>query len=71
VEANDDARIESELNALQQATYELSSRLYQQTAASEGGAQAPGGNGYHPGTETTGARPEGDVIDAEFKSEER
>ncbi len=71
VESDDSARIETELNALQQATYELSSRLYQQSAGQPEGGSQDGTNGYHPGTETPNAQPDGDVIDAEFKSEEK
>jgi len=70
----DTAGLETALNDLQQATYELSSRLYQQSAAAEQQGQpgADGANGHHPGAQTpTGTPTEGDVIDAEFKSEDR
>ena len=66
VEANDTAKVESESAALQEATYALSSRLYQQASAEtpEGG---PESNGHQQGAGT----PNDDVIDAEFKSEEK
>ena len=68
VEANDTAKVEAESAALQEATFALSSRLYQQAGSeTPEGASGAAGNGFHQGTET----PNEDVIDAEFKSEEK
>jgi molecular chaperone DnaK len=67
VEAGDTARIESESNALQEASYALSTRLYQQASAENPQGDAGTGNSYEKGAET----PHDDVIDAEFKSEEK
>jgi molecular chaperone DnaK len=69
VESDDTSRVESALTTLQEATYQLSSRLYQQAGAEGGtppGGEAPG-NGHQPGAQT----PNDDVIDAEFKSEDK
>jgi molecular chaperone DnaK len=69
LEGDDTARLKDKTEALQQASYKLSEILYQQA---DGGGTA-GGNGHHPGAETEGAeeaaKPQDDVIDAEFKSE--
>jgi molecular chaperone DnaK len=74
LEADDAARVETELQALQTAGYGLSERLYKEASAQQpgaGDAAGGGGNGYHPGADASDARPQdGDVIDAEFKSEE-
>ncbi len=72
VEADDSALVETELTALQQATYEVSTKLYQQASSADGadGANTNGTgdtNGYHEG----GTKPDDDVIDAEFKTEEK
>ncbi len=68
LEGDDTARLKDKTEALQQASYKLSEILYQQA---DGGAA--GGNGHQPGAETEGAeetaKPQDDVIDAEFKSE--
>jgi molecular chaperone DnaK len=61
-ESEDDAAFETALTALQEASYALSTRLYQQTSASgapEGAPEAP----------AAGAAPEDDVIDADFQAE--
>ncbi len=69
LEGDDTARLKDKTEALQQASYKLSEILYQQA---DGGGTA-GGNGHQPGAETEGAeeaaKPQDDVIDAEFKSE--
>jgi molecular chaperone DnaK len=74
LEADDAARVETELQALQTAGYGLSERLYKEASAQQpgaGDAAGGGGNGYHPGADASDARSQdGDVIDAEFKSEE-
>lgn len=67
VESDDESRVETALNALQEATYQLSSRLYQEAASQPEGGEA-GSNGYQPGPATDA---NDDVIDAEFKSEEK
>lgn len=69
VEAGDTARVESESAALQEASYALSTRLYQQAGAdnSQGGDSGMGSANHPQGAET----PNDDVIDAEFKSEEK
>ena len=71
VDSDDSAKLETALNALQQATYELTSRLYQQAAATEGGASLDDKTqAYTNGTgDKTGATPNDDVIDADFKTE--
>ena len=71
VDSDDSAGLETALNALQQATYELTSRLYQQAAATEGGASPDDKTqAYTNGTgDTTGTTPNDDVIDADFKTE--
>jgi molecular chaperone DnaK len=58
--SNDKARIESALNTMQEATYQLSSRLYQQSAGE------PPTTG---GTQTAQSGSKDDVIDAEFKAD--
>jgi molecular chaperone DnaK len=55
--SDDNSRIESALGELQQATYDMSSRLYQQTAGQPGADGAAGSNGYHPGTDTPSSAP--------------
>jgi molecular chaperone DnaK len=71
VESDDATRIESAMNDLQQASYGLSERLYKEAAAQDasaaGAADGAGANGYQAGTQT----PHDDVIDAEFKPEEK
>ncbi|MBC8101537.1 MAG: Hsp70 family protein, partial [Cytophagales bacterium] len=78
VESDDTSRLETALNALQQTTYDLTSRLYQQAAASEteGGTAGPAPDEktqvYNNGADdTAGAKPKDkdDVIDADFKTE--
>jgi molecular chaperone DnaK len=69
VESDDADRVNRELTALQEATYALTSRLYQQTAQQEQGANGagdPGTNGHNPGGATAA---NDDVIDADFKTE--
>jgi molecular chaperone DnaK len=71
LESDDNARIKTATDELQQASYKLSEILYQQ--ASTPGADGASSNGFHPG-ETPEApeqddQPHDDVIDAEFKSE--
>ncbi len=67
---DDTAAVETALGELQQATYEMSNRLYQQNAAQEEDGAA-GTNGHQPGAQTPSGTPEGDVIDAEFKSDDK
>jgi len=67
---DDTAAVETALGELQQATYEMSNRLYQQNAA-PGEDGAAGTNGHQPGAQTPSDTPEGDVIDAEFKSDDK
>jgi chaperone protein DnaK len=67
LEADDAGRIESEMNALQEATFALSQRLYQEAQAASG--PEAGQNGHQPGSNAASAND--DVIDAEFKSEEK
>jgi molecular chaperone DnaK len=62
VDSNDLDRVETALNALQEASFKLSSRLYQQTASEN----PQGSNGYQSGTEKP---KQDDVIDADFKTE--
>jgi molecular chaperone DnaK len=63
VESGDASDIETKINALQEATYQLSSRMYQE--ATQDGEQ-PSSNGQGQ-TGPQGAKD--DVIDAEFKTE--
>lgn len=63
--SEDASRIESELTALQEATYQLSSRLYQQASGETDGAP----NGYPSGGPHAPKSDKDDVIDAEFKTE--
>jgi molecular chaperone DnaK len=72
VDSDNTTNLETALNALQQATYELTSRLYQQAAATEGGpAPDEKTQAYTDGTgDTSGAtKANDDVIDADFKTE--
>ncbi|MES2462433.1 MAG: Hsp70 family protein, partial [Armatimonadota bacterium] len=72
VDSDDTSTLETALNALQQATYELTSRLYQQAAATENGPAADEKTqAYTNGTgDTAGAtKANDDVIDADFKTE--
>jgi molecular chaperone DnaK len=62
VESGDASEIETKINALQESTYQLSSRLYQQ-ATQDG---EPSANGQGPTGPQSG---KDDVIDAEFKTE--
>ncbi|MDX1932809.1 MAG: molecular chaperone DnaK [Capsulimonadales bacterium] len=62
MESGDNGRTETALTALQESSYKLSSRLYQQTASEN----PAGGNGHQAGPDK--AR-EDDVIDADFKAE--
>jgi molecular chaperone DnaK len=66
VEADDDSQMETTLTALQEATYQLSSRLYQESAG-----QPEGAEGYQNGTGPVRDTPQDDVIDADFKAEEK
>jgi len=61
-------RIKSAMDQLQQASYKMAEELYRKTAA--GGAGTAGTAGGAPGEEARGkaAGPQGDVIDAEFKT---
>lgn len=64
--SEDTSRIEGALNDLQEATYQLSSRLYQQSA----GEPEASSNGYQAGGQPGNPKSDkDDVIDAEFKAE--
>jgi molecular chaperone DnaK len=72
VESDNTSELEAALSALQQATYELTSRLYQQAASTESGPAADEKTqAYTNGTgDTSGAtKANDDVIDADFKTE--
>jgi molecular chaperone DnaK len=72
VDSDNTSELETALNALQQATYELTSRLYQQAASTESGPAADEKTqAYTNGTgDTSGAtKANDDVIDADFKTE--
>jgi len=74
VDSDNTADLENALNALQQATYELTSRLYQQAAATESGPAADEKTQAYTNTNGTGdtagtAKANDDVIDADFKTE--
>ncbi|MHB8758106.1 MAG: molecular chaperone DnaK, partial [Bacillota bacterium] len=69
-------RIKSATDQLQQASYKMAEELYKKTSAAGGAgageAEGPGGPGGAPGEEAHGkaAGPQGDVIDAEFKTKD-
>jgi molecular chaperone DnaK len=72
-DGNDDTKLETALNSLQQAVFDMTSRMYQETAAADGAAAGDAGaNGAgHPTgahERTTVMNPD-DVIDADFKTE--
>ncbi|HVK03428.1 MAG TPA: molecular chaperone DnaK [Armatimonadaceae bacterium] len=66
LEADDSSRIETEINGLQEATFALSQRLYQQTAQTEG-SDADGQGSPQQAQQASGD----DVIDAEFKADDK
>ena len=69
-DSDDESRLETALNALQQATFDLTSRLYQESAAEGAGGADTNGHGApaDDATERTRNLNE-DVIDADFKAE--
>jgi molecular chaperone DnaK len=73
VDADNGSGLETAMNALQQATYELTTKLYQQAAATENGAGPAADEktqAYTNGTgDASGANANDDVIDADFKTE--
>jgi molecular chaperone DnaK len=70
VESDNASTLETALNALQQATYELTTKLYQQAANEGGPAADEKTQAYTNGTgDASGAHANDDVIDADFKTE--
>ena len=71
VDADNGSGLETAMNALQQATYELTTKLYQQATENEAGpADDEKTQAYTNGTGSTpGAKANDDVIDADFKTE--
>ncbi len=66
-------RLKPAMDQLQQASYKMAEELYKKTSAAGGaGAGAAGAPGGAPGEEAHGkaAGPQGDVIDAEFKTKD-
>lgn len=63
VNKNDISLIRQRMEALQQASYQLSQRLYEQASQTYAGTGAQTGGG------SSGSSGDGEVIDAEFKSE--
>jgi len=71
VEADNEEQINTAMNALQEANYALSSKLYQQ-AGTDGGAPASDATGVYNGDDfNAGANKGDDVIDADFSAEEK
>ncbi|MGB6064081.1 MAG: molecular chaperone DnaK [Desulfomonilaceae bacterium] len=70
MEGSDADAIKSAMEELQTASHKLAEAMYQQAAAGAGGGPeaAAGGTGAaHAGTGGTSARPEEDVVDADFE----
>jgi molecular chaperone DnaK len=63
INKNDISLIRQRMEALQQESYHLSQRLYEQAS------QTYAGTGAQTGSSSSGSSAEGEVIDAEFKSE--
>jgi molecular chaperone DnaK len=69
MEGSDADAIKSAMEELQTASHKLAEAMYQQAAAgAEGGPGAAGGTGAgHAGSAGTSARPDEDVVDADFE----
>jgi molecular chaperone DnaK len=63
INKNDSSLIRQRMEALQQQSYQLSQRLYEQAS------QTYAGTGAQTGSSSSGSSGDGEVIDAEFKSE--
>ena len=65
MEGSDAAALRTAMEELQQASHKLAEAMYQQTAGPAGGAEQAGGP--HGGTSGTSAKPDDDVVDADFE----
>jgi molecular chaperone DnaK len=63
INKNDISLIRQRMEALQQESYRLSQRLYEQASQSYAGTSA------QAGSSSSGSSSDGEVIDAEFKSD--